>query len=178
MISSVGLARVLTFAAASLFGATVAYALPFNDDMVDVQPRTGVSMRQKPPGSVPAGALSYRVETPQAAEALQNPIERSAESSMRGRRLWQVNCYVCHGDITAKDWKAGPVGEKFGMVPDIRAVDPARQKDYRDITDGYFYSVIHFGSASRVMPGYGWKLSPSEHWDIINYIRDAQSKVQ
>jgi S-disulfanyl-L-cysteine oxidoreductase SoxD len=178
MISTVGLARVLSVGVASLFGVAAAFALPFNDDMVDMQPRAGVSMRQKPPGSVPAGALSYRVDSPQAAEALTNPIERSALSAMRGRRLWQVNCSVCHGDITAKDWKAGPVGEKFGMVPDIRAVDPARQKDYRQVSDGYLYSVIHFGSASRVMPGYGWKLSPSEHWEIINFIRDAQSKVQ
>lgn len=151
-----------------------AAALPFNDDMVDIQPRTGSVVRSKPATSVSVGSLAFRVANRQEAEALENPVKLDAVSKMKGKRLFAVNCTPCHGDIAAKEWKVGPVGIKFGNIPDIRAVDPARQKDYRTQTDGFFYSVIHFGSMSTLMPAYGWKLSPTEHWDIVNYIRSVQ----
>lgn len=151
-----------------------ASALPFNDDMVDIQPRSGSVIRSKPPGSVAVGSLASRVATREEAEALQNPVKPDAVSKLKGRRLFAVNCSPCHGDIGAKDWKVGLVGVKFGNVPDIRAIDPARKKDYRTQTDGFYYGVIHFGSTSTIMPPHGWKLSPVEHWDIINYIRSVQ----
>lgn len=43
---------------------------------------------------------------------------------------------------------------------------------YKARTDGSIYATIHFGI--RLMPGHGWKLSPTEHWDIVNYVRSAQ----
>jgi len=46
---------------------------------------------------------------------------------------------------------------------------------YRQKSDGYLYGTIHFGGLA-VMPGLGWKLSPEEHWDIINFIRQVQKK--
>lgn len=41
-------------------------------------------------------------------------------------------------------------------------------------TDGSIYGTIHLGGMA-IMPGYGWKLSPSEHWDIISYVRKIQA---
>ena len=33
-----------------------------------------------------------------------------------------------------------------------------------------------YESGMAVMPAVGWKLSPNEHWDVINYIRHVQSE--
>ncbi|MCB0331689.1 MAG: cytochrome c, partial [Bdellovibrionales bacterium] len=40
-------------------------------------------------------------------------------------------------------------------------------------SDGHIFSYIHFGGVA-IMPRYGYKLSPREHWDIVNYIRWMQ----
>lgn len=152
-----------------------AIALPFNDDMVDVQKRTGVMMRSKPSGSVPLGSLAYRVDSREDAKALTNPVKSDATSVENGSRLFKTNCSPCHGNLESKDWTPGPVGQKWPLkIPDLRGNDPARMKDYRTLSDSYFFEVIHFGFGT--MSGYGWKLSPTEHWNIINYIRSVQTK--
>lgn len=160
---------ILVFA--SLFpivAASLAYALPFNDDMVNNQLKTGQIMRPKPDGSIAVGSLQYHVASKPEAEKLENPIKADNVSVRKGERLFRINCFPCHGDITTKEYKGGPVASKFVMPPDITG-DAYKQK-----TDGYIYSTIHFGGLA-IMPALGWKLSPREHWDIINYIRKVQS---
>ena len=160
-----------------LLSAFNCFALPFNDDMVDVQKRTGFMMRPKDPRSVAVGSLSYYSKDRAEAESKSNPQPASASSIATGTRLYRVNCFPCHGDIESKPWQPGPVGKKLGVVPNIQGTDEQRNKDYKAVGDGWIYGVIHYGSVSTVMPAYGWKLSPSEHWDIINYVRSAQRKV-
>lgn len=142
-------------------------ALPFNDDMVNVQKRTGVMMRPKAPGSVAVGMSRYHVETRDEAEALSNPLKGNARSTENGKRLFAVNCLPCHGDISKKPVAPGAVGAKALQTPPDLTSDM-----YKGRTDGNIYATIHFGI--RLMPGHGWKLSPTEHWDIVNYVRSQQ----
>jgi len=176
-----GIFRIVVGLMSALFvAATSAHALPFNDDMVNVQKRTGSVMRSKPAGSVPIGSLDDRVESFADAQALVNPLKGDEISKENGRRLFHINCSPCHGDISKKDWTPGPVGQKWmqtlpgTFIPDLRGMDNNRKKDYAAVTDGYIYGVMHFGFG--LMSGYGWKLSPVEHWDIVNYIRSEQGK--
>jgi S-disulfanyl-L-cysteine oxidoreductase SoxD len=149
-----------------------AQALPFNDDMVNNQPKTGQVMRPLPEGSIARGSLDSRVENHEQAEKLENPLRGDALSTKSGKRLYTVNCMPCHGDIAADPWVPGAVPQKAQILtpPDI-TVDYYRQK-----SDGFLYGVIHFGpvGVGRRMGAYGWKLSPREHWDIINYVRSVQ----
>ncbi len=145
-------------------------ALPFNDDMVDVQKRTGVMMRQKAPGSVAVGMSDYYVATKAEAENLTNPVEADERSIDNGKRLFAVNCTPCHGDISKKPWAPGYVAAKLPLVPPDPTTDA-----YKARSDGFFYGTIHFGGAA-LMPALGWKISPNEHWDIVNYIRSQQGK--
>lgn len=144
-----------------------AAALPFNTDMVNVQPRAGAIMRPKPDGSVAVGSLDRFVESKEAATALVNPVKSDEKSVLRGARLFAVNCSPCHGDITKTPYAPGPVAEKFVMPPDIT------NDFYKQKPDGLFYATIEFGGLA-VMPAMGWKLSPAEHWDIVNYVRSVQ----
>lgn len=145
-----------------------ASALPFNDDMVDIQKRTGAIMRQKVPGTVPVGSSAYYLAKKADAENLTNPLKDDPNSVASGQRLWMINCSPCHGDISKKPYTAGYVASKLPLVPP----DPTGDA-YKSRTDGFFYGTIHFGGAA-LMPPLGWKLSPNEHWDIINYIRSEQ----
>lgn len=157
----------LVLSVASFIVAKDASALPFNDDMVNVQKRTGTIMRQKAPGTVAIGMTDYYVSSREEAEKLTNPLAGDAVSTANGKRLFAVNCLPCHGDISKKPYAPGAVGKKtLQTPPDLTS------EMYKTRTDGSIYATIHFGI--RLMPGHGWKLSPTEHWDIVNYVRSQQ----
>lgn len=155
-----------------------ASALPFNDDMVQSRNSegrnmyfaTGQIMREKPGDTVAVGSLEYQVHDKDEAAKLLNPKKDDSISWKYGKRLFQVNCSPCHGNIEAKTYSPGPVAQKFVSPPDITG-EPYRTQR----SDGYIYGVIQFGGMA-VMPALGWKLSPAEHWDIINYVRHVQSE--
>ncbi len=151
-------------------GVHGAYALPFNDDMVDNQKRTGVIMRGAPEGSVPVGFEAPQPKSKAEAGSLANPVPAEPQSVESGNRLFRVNCYPCHGDISTSPYQPGPVAvNSKGSIPGMDIGD----KLYLDKTDGYIYATIHFGGLA-IMPGLGWKLSDGEHWDVINYLRSVQ----
>lgn len=157
----------LVLSVASFLVAKDATALPFNDDMVDVQKRTGTIMRQKAPGTVAIGMSDYYVASREEAESLTNPLAGDASSIANGKRLFGINCLPCHGDLSKKPYEPGAVGKKTLQTPPDLTSDM-----YKTRTDGSIYATIHFGI--RLMPGHGWKLSPTEHWDIVNYVRSQQ----
>ena len=167
-LAQVGKLKVaLVLSLASLIAVSEAMALPFNDDMVNVQKRTGTIMRQKAPGTVAIGMSEYYVASREDAEKLTNPVKADATSIANGKRLFAVNCLPCHGDISKKPYAPGAVGKKTLQTPPDLTLDT-----YKTRTDGSIFATIHFGI--RLMPGHGWKLSPTDHWDIVNYIRNQQ----
>ncbi len=94
-----------------------------------------------------------------------------AISSTSCNHFFSVNCSPCHGDISTSPYVRGPVAQKsqmIGIVPDLK------DEMFKAKPDGHFYGIIHFGGMA-VMPAYGWKLSPTEHWDMVNYIRKVQN---
>lgn len=156
-------------------------ALPFNDDMVVNPMKTGSVMRQRPKGSLALGASSFIVESRDEALKLTNPIKDDALSVKNGTRLFRINCFPCHGDISSNPWVPGPVA-KFVPGPNLavetyweKPSDPSKGPGR---SDGAIFGAIHFGSPSTVMPAVGWKLSVSEHWDLVNYVRSVQKKSQ
>lgn len=157
--------------AASLFVVTRnASALPFNDDMVDNQKRTGIIMRGLPSTSVPVGFENPVPKSKTEAAALVNPVAAESQSIENGARLFRVNCFPCHGDISKTPYQPGPVAvNSKGTIPGMDIGD----KMYLDKTDGYMYGTIQFGGLA-IMPALGWKLSDNEHWDIINYVRSVE----
>lgn len=167
-LARVGKLKVaLVLSLASLVAVSEAIALPFNDDMVDVQKRTGTIMRQKAPGTVAIGMSEYYVPSREEAEKMTNPVKADAASLAKGKRLFAVNCLPCHGDISKKPYQPGAVGKKTLQTPPDLTLDT-----YKTRTDGSIFATIHFGI--RLMPGHGWKLTPTDHWDIVNYIRNQQ----
>lgn len=149
--------------------ATSVAALPFNDDMVENQITDGQLSRSLPVGSIPMGSLDFKVKSKEDAQKLSNPVAADAYSIRRGKRLFQVNCQACHGQIAPGNHVMAPAG-KFLGAPNI--ADPL----YKDRTDGGIYGSIHFGNI--IMPAVGWKLSPQETWDIINYVRHQQNSKE
>jgi mono/diheme cytochrome c family protein len=161
------LKAALVLSVAALLAVAEASALPFNDDMVNVQKRTGSIMRQKAPGTVAIGMSDYYVASREEAEKMTSPNKGDVSSIANGKRLFAINCLPCHGDLSKKPYVPGLVGQKTIQTPPDLTSDM-----YKTRTDGSIYATIHFGI--RAMPGHGWKLSPAEHWDIVNYVRNQQ----
>jgi mono/diheme cytochrome c family protein len=166
------LSKSFALSLATLMASSPVLALPFNSDMVNNQLRAGAIMRPLPEGSVAVGSLPGHLGNRDEALALTNPLKSDKVSPLSGERLFAANCFPCHGDITQKTWQPGPVGQKInalvaGKPPDLTSAY------YKAQPDGTFYAAMHFGFG--LMPNVGWKLSPTEHWDIINYIRQVQA---
>jgi len=89
--------------------------------------------------------------------------------------LFSIYCVPCHGKSGTGD---GLVGAKLIMTPanltptnDIHSWDPKKDNEY---TDGYIFGHITFGGP--VMPVYAIDLSPTERWEVVNYIRAVLQK--
>ena len=149
-----------------------ASALPFNQDMVGNQLVTGSIMRPKPPGSVPMGARRVGIAT--KPQDLVNPLPGNSVSVLNGQRLFEINCQVCHGR-----WEDGKhIGNTLN-APGFEARNLADRTtvgsggSYADMSDGRIFLAVHFGKG--IMPAYGWKLSTTEHWDLVNYVQSVRA---
>jgi mono/diheme cytochrome c family protein len=134
-----------------------------------------IFVRGAPQGSVPttgtfmAGfAVSY---TPSIAAidslaGIANPTPVSEASLANGRKYYQINCAVCHGDTGEGNGTA----TQYGMVPMTLMSDIMKSQR----SDGYIYGMIRNGRG--LMPPYN-RIEEMDRWDVVNYIRALQGKV-
>lgn len=137
-------------------------------------PADSIPPRGQPQASVPTTGsmvpgflVSYRPlpAVIDSMSGLVNPVAADARSLRNGRKYYQVNCAVCHGDTGAGD---GPA-TKYGMVP-INLLTPITQAR----TDGYIWAMMRNGRG--VMPNYV-RIEEMDRWDVVNYVRGLQGKL-
>ncbi|MCS6894240.1 MAG: c-type cytochrome [Deltaproteobacteria bacterium] len=150
-----------------------AHALPFNQDMVYVQPKIGEIMRDEPQNSVPKNADSRKFPPVEEALILTNPYKSTVRSVLLGKRLFLANCSQCHGIYLDREYKPG-ANQGFIYGLDLSTAD------MKSKPDGHFYSAILYGfpqvGDAKVMPPYRVKFTDYEVWSIVNFIRDMQQK--
>jgi mono/diheme cytochrome c family protein len=111
-------------------------------------------------------AHSYRPTREDAAKP--NPMKFTENSVKRGKRVYDTQCAMCHGETgtgngdLAKDMNAAP--------PDFTG--PATLKNR---TDGELFAII--GAGSGLMPGQGERMKDYHKWDVINYLRALSGQV-
>jgi mono/diheme cytochrome c family protein len=91
-----------------------------------------------------------------------NPTPPSDSSLANGRKYYQINCAVCHGDRAMGD---GPA-TRYGM-PGINIVTDVSKAR----TDGYIFGIIRNGRG--LMPPYN-RIEEPDRWDVVNYLRALQ----
>ena len=98
--------------------------------------------------------------------AVTNPVPVSDSSLALGRRYFQINCAVCHGDDGAGTKNL--VIAKYGLgINIVGALTKAR-------TDGYIFGMIRNGRG--LMPNYN-RIEEAERWHVVNYVRGLQGKL-
>ena len=109
------------------------------------------------------------------AAALKNPVAATPASLKIGQRLYEKNCRQCHGTRGKGDGTLAPSNPKPADFTD--------DKWEHGSTDGEIYSVILNGAAPRpgqkeseMKPMKG-TLSPTEIWQVVNYVRTLGPKA-
>lgn len=111
-----------------------------------------------PDGQSPATAR--RGGDPEAAKK-KNPLGRTPESTGAGRRVYQRLCIRCHGP----EGKGDGTAATGAQPPDLTDA----QWDFGG-TDGEIFGAIHDGTSAD-MEGYAARLSDTDIWHVVNYLR-------
>ena len=120
-------------------------------------------------GSV-AGAQEAGTRKRWDAPALQaqkkNPIIVNEASLQAGRKIYFKRCAPCHGNTGNGD---GPDAADLGIHP-AKLSDPR----IRGESDGALFWKI--SSGKKPMPDYGDRLSATDRWNAINFVRTLTGK--
>ncbi len=98
--------------------------------------------------------------------AVTNPTPPSDSSVALGRRYYQVNCAVCHGDDGTGT--KNMIVMKYGLGINIVG-DGSKAR-----SDGYIYGMIRNGRG--LMPSYN-RVEEADRWHVVNYVRGLQGKL-
>jgi len=97
-----------------------------------------------------------------AAEARKkNPVAVNESSLAVGQKIYLQRCVGCHGKAGNGD---GPDAADLGIHP-AKLSDPV----VREETDGELFWKVTVGK--KPMPSYRSRLSLSDRWNVINYLR-------
>ena len=110
------------------------------------------------------GVQAYSRPSPTAITDPINPILPNAASIAAGKALYQQDCLPCHGADGKGD---GPVGLTLNPRPadlSIHAVPGVH-------TDGQLFNWISNGFPNSPMPAFAGRLSATQRWDLVNFIR-------
>jgi mono/diheme cytochrome c family protein len=104
------------------------------------------------------------------AAKVKNPVAATAASIKAGEALYMKNCSFCHGPKGLGDGKLAPAGSKPANLTDATWE--------RGGSDGEIHATIMTGTtpAGGKMPGVKARLSDTDVWNIINYVRSLGHK--
>ena len=108
-----------------------------------------------------SGGSTEKWSAPAVETRKRNPIASNESSVAAGQKVYLKRCVGCHGKTGNGD---GPDAADLGIHP-AKLSDPV----IREETDGELFWKITVGK--KPMPNYGTRLSPTDRWNVINYLR-------
>lgn len=125
-----------------------------------------------PNGSVPYYYGNTEDERSRAAkEIVKNPFPITKIALERGKKLFDINCAICHGANADGQGYLARDGGKYPVQPANFQTDT-----FYKSSNGRFYHAIMYGK--NAMGSYSDKLSYEERWDVIHYVRSLQAKAK
>jgi mono/diheme cytochrome c family protein len=131
----------------------------------------GQTLQNPIPGTIARDELPLHYEnTPadalRAGEELENPTAATdaAQSVDRGASVYRAFCVACHGNEGHGDGLVAKRG--FPPPPSLLTGKSTEMKD------GQLFHIVTFGQAN--MPSLAAQVTPTERWDVINYVRRLQ----
>ncbi|MGH9681512.1 MAG: c-type cytochrome [Candidatus Acidiferrales bacterium] len=96
-----------------------------------------------------------------------NPVPPSAASIAEGKKLFTIDCVMCHGQ--EGDGK-GDLAVSMKLSPPDYHDETAMKK----FTDGELFYIITNGKGG--MPAEGKRATPDQIWSLVNYVRSFAQK--
>ena len=124
--------------------------------------------QDKPKDAAPAAAPAAEYKIPPDDAKKTSPLKSDAGTIAEGRKLYSSQCYLCHG----KDGDG-----KGELAQDMKLTlrdyhDPAALKG---MSDGELFYILSKGKGD--MPDQGDRLSVTQRWQLIAYIRSLAGKA-
>jgi mono/diheme cytochrome c family protein len=104
-----------------------------------------------------------------AAAKVKNPVAPTAASIKTGAALYAKNCQFCHGPTGLGDGKLVPKDMKPANLTDATWIHGS--------TDGEIHAIVTNGIPDKKMPGVKGRISDTDTWNIVNYIRSLGPKT-
>ena len=98
-----------------------------------------------------------------------NPIAPNSESVAAGKAVYEVHCIPCHGESGKGD---GPLGVALNPRP----ADLSQHAVPGVHTDEQLYEWITNGFPGSAMPAWKSKLSDTDRWNLVNFMRTLAPK--
>lgn len=108
-----------------------------------------------------ADSMAQKWLTPAPSAAKKNPIAPTQNSIAAGQKIYSKTCVMCHGKSGDAD---GPAVIELNIHP-AKLSDPQLTTE----SDGALFWKITTGK--KPMPAYGKRLSETDRWNLVNYIR-------
>jgi mono/diheme cytochrome c family protein len=120
--------------------------------------------------TVPGFMISYAngPATIDSFSVIKNTVPADERSLLNGRKYYAINCAVCHGDTGDGNGQLKQLNQMYSFAPSLLA-DVTKNR-----TDGYIWGIIRNGRAT--MPPYN-RIEEMERWDVVNYVRGLQGKL-
>jgi mono/diheme cytochrome c family protein len=113
-----------------------------------------------------ADSMSGKWVSPGPSAAKKNPIAPTQESIAGGQKIYSKTCAMCHGKGGDAD---GPAVIELNIHP-AKLSDPKLATE----SDGALFWKITTGK--KPMPAYGKRLSETDRWNLINYVRTLSKR--
>ena len=102
-----------------------------------------------------------------AAEAQKkNPVAANESSLAAGHKIYSKTCAMCHGKTGDAD---GPAVIELNIHP-AKLSDPQLSTE----SDGSLFWKVTTGK--KPMPTYGKRMSETDRWNVVNYIRTLSKR--
>jgi len=108
-----------------------------------------------------AESTSGKWLSPAQSAAKKNPITSTQDSIAAGQKIYSKTCMTCHGKGGDAD---GPAVIELNIHP-AKLSDPQLATE----SDGSLFWKITTGK--KPMPAYGKRLSETDRWNLVNYVR-------
>ena len=106
-----------------------------------------------------------------AAAALKNPVAATPESLAAGKQAYDANCAGCHGDKAQGAVRAGVTISIIQEMGGKQAPDLTDAATDHGSTDGEIFTIVKKGVPPTMMAGWDGRLTDTEIWSIVNYVR-------
>ena len=116
-------------------------------------------------GAIALAVISSRPRwnAPPEVKAEKNPVPADAASLAEASAIYGKHCLSCHGEKGDGKGKRAP---RLSVAPS----DFTDAHAMAQLTDGEIFWKI--GAGRRPMPSFGGRLSETQRWELVHYIRE------